>query len=93
MDDQAQGTKDCTVTLTRIEGAQVDNLPKPSVEETRQMRCTGRKCTVTDYNNLINYDENDEIASKFQSSPNKRKKRPTNLLRKPSRTRQKIERN
>ena len=32
--EQAQETNDCTVTLTRIEGAQVNNLPKPSVEET-----------------------------------------------------------
>ena len=91
--DQAQETKDCTVTLTRIKGMQVGNLLEPPEEETRQMRRTGRKCTVTDYSKLINYDENDEIDSKLQPSPKKRKKRPINLLRKPSRTRQKIERN
>ena len=79
--DQAQETKDCAVTLTRIKGAQVDNLPKPPVEETRHMRRTKRKHTVTNYNKLINYDEDDDISSKLQPSPKKRKKRPINLLR------------
>ena len=78
--DQAQETKDCTVTLTRIKGTQVGNLLEPPEEETRQMRCTGRKRTVTDYSKLINYDKNDEIDSKLQPSPKKRKKRPINLL-------------
>ena len=69
--DQAQETKDCTVTLTRIKGLQVDNLPKPPAEETGQMRHTRRKHTVTDYNKLINYDKDDDIGSKLQPSPKK----------------------
>ena len=80
--DQAQETRDCTVTLTRIKGAQVNNLPKPPVEETQQTRCTGRRRTVTDYNKLINYDENDEIGSKSQPSPKKRKKTTDQLITK-----------
>ena len=91
--DQAQETKDCMVTLTLIKGVQVDNHPNPPTEEIGQMRCTRRKCTVTDYNKLINYDDDDDIGSKLQPSPKKSKKRPINLLQKPSRTRQKIERN
>ena len=78
--DQAQETKDCMVTLTRIKGVQVDNLPKPPAEETGQTRRTRRKCTVTDYNKLINYDKDDDISSKLQPSPKKRKKWPINLL-------------
>ena len=78
--NQAQETKDCTVTLTRIKEAQADNLPRPPVEETPQMRCTGRRCTVTDYKKLINYDKNEEIDNKLPPSPKKHKKRPTNLL-------------
>ena len=69
--DQAQETKDCTVTLTQIKGVQVNNLPKPAVEETRQMRRTRRKRMVTDYNKLINYDEDEDISSKLQPSPKK----------------------
>ena len=72
--DQAREIKDCTVTLTRIKGVQVDNLPKPADEETRQMRRTKRKHTVTDYSKLINYDEDEDISSKLQPSPKKRKK-------------------
>ena len=67
--DEAQETIDCTVPLTSIEGVQDDNLPKPSVEETRQTRCNERKRTVTDYNKLINYCKNDEIGNNFQPSP------------------------
>ena len=71
--DQAQETKDCTVTLTRIKGAQVDNLPKPPVEETRQMRHTGRRHTVTDYNKLINYDEMMKLAASCNPHPKREK--------------------
>ena len=89
--DEVRETMDCTVTSKK--GLQPDNLPKQSVEETRQTRCTVRKRTVTDYSKLIDYDGNDEIGVNFQPSPKKRKKQPINLLRKPSRTRQRIERN
>ena len=80
--DQAQETKDCTVTLTRIKNVwvQVDNLPKPPAEETGQTRRTRRKRMVTDYNKLINYDKDDDIGSKLQPSPKKQKKWPINLL-------------
>ena len=78
--DQAQETKDCMVTLTRVKGVQADNHPKPPVEETGQMRHTRRKCTVTDYNKLINYDKDDDISSKLQPSPKKQNKRPINLI-------------
>ena len=71
--DQSPEIKDCTITLTRIKEAQVANLSKPPLEATRQMGCTRRKCTVTDYNKLINYDEDDDISSKLQPSPKKRK--------------------
>ena len=63
--DEVRGTMDCTVT--RKKGLQPDNLPKPSVEETRQTRCTVRKRTVTDYSKLIDYDGNDEIGVNFQT--------------------------
>ena len=91
--DQSPEIKDCTVILTRIKEAQVANLSKPPLEATRQMGRTTRKRTVIDYNKLINYDEDDDISSKLQPSSKKWKKRPINLLRKPSRTRQQIERN
>ena len=71
--DQAQETKDCTVTLTRVKGVQADNHPKPPVEETGQTKHTRRKHTVTDYKKLINYDEDDDIGSKLQTSPKKQK--------------------
>ena len=61
---------------------QVGNLLEPPEEETRQMRCTGRKRMVTDYSKLIDYDENDEIDSKLQPSPNKRKKTTNQLTMK-----------
>ena len=91
--DQAQETKDCTVTLTWIKEVQADNRPNPPTEETGQTRHTRRKSTVTDYNKLINYDDDDDIGGKLQPSPKKQKKWLINLLRKPSRTRQRIERN
>ena len=64
----------------------------PPVEANPQMRRIGRKHTVKDYSKLMNYDEDEELDSKLPPSPVKHK-RPTNLLWKPSRNRQKIERN
>ena len=71
---------------------QAEDYSTPTVEENSQMRRTGRKRTVTDYSKLLNYDEDDEPDSNLPPSPVKRKQ-PTNLLRKPSRNRQKIEQN
>ena len=80
--DQTQETKDCMVTLTRIKGVQVNNLPKPPAKETGQMRCTRRKRTVTDYNKLINYDEDDDISIKLQTLTQKAKKMTNQLIAK-----------
>ena len=88
---QEQETKDCSVSLTRLAGLQrEDSVPK--LQNTTNIRCTGRKWTVTDYSKLINYDDNDDLDCNLPPSPVKRKCL-TNLLRKPSRNRQKIERN
>ena len=65
---------------------QAANVIRPSLDGHSKTRRTGRKRTVTDYKKLTDYDEDDEFTS-----PVKHKK-PTNLLRKPSRNRQKIER-
>ena len=67
------GTKDCSVSLTRIEGLRVDVQLTPSVEEDIPMRCTGRKCTIQDYNKLVNYDDDGEIDNNLPPSPAKHK--------------------
>ena len=67
----------------------IDSEPKS--QNTSNIRRTGRKRTVTDYSKLFTYENNDDLGSNLPPSPVKRK-RPTNLLRKPSRNRQKIER-
>ena len=88
---QEQETKDCSVSLLRLTGLQPeDSVPK--LQNTTNIRRSGRKQTVTDYSKLINYDENEDLDSYLPPSLVKRKC-PTNLLRKPSRNRQKIERN
>ena len=87
---QEQEPKDCSVSLTRLTGLEAtDSVPK--LQRTSNIRRTGRKRTVTDYSKLFNYEDNDDIGSNLPPSPAKRK-RLTNLLRKPSRNRQKIER-
>ena len=87
---QEQETKDCSMSLTRLTGLQtVDSVSK--LQNTSNIRRTGRKQTVTDYRKLINFDDNDDLDSNLPPSPVKRKC-PTNLLRKLSRNRQKIER-
>ena len=79
------------MSLTRLAGLQTeDSVPK--LQTSTNIRHTGRKRTVTDYSKLINYDDNDDLDRNLPPSPVKRKC-PTNLLRKPSRNRQKIERN
>ena len=86
---QEQETKDCSVSLTRLTGLEAtDSVPK--LQNTSNIRRTGRKRTVTDYSKLFNYEDNDDLGSNLPPSLAKRK-RPTNLLRKPSRNRQKIE--
>ena len=87
---QEQETKDCSMSLTRLTGLEVtDSVPKS--QNTSNIRRTGRKQTVTDYSKLFTYEDNDDLGSNLPPSPVKQK-RPTNLLRKPSRNRQKIER-
>ena len=87
---QEQETKDCSVSLTRLTGLEAtDSVPKS--QNTSNIRRTGRKRTVTDYSKLFNYEDNDDLGSNLPPSPVKQK-HPTNLLRKPSRNRQKIER-
>ena len=89
--DQRPETKDCSVSLTRLAGLQTeDSVPK--LQTSTNIRRTSRKQTVTDYSKLINYDDNDDLDHNLPPSPVKRKC-PTNLLRKLSRNRQKIERN
>ena len=85
-----QEAKDCSVSLNRLTGLEViDSVPKS--QNTSNIRCTGRKQTVTDYSKLFTYENNDDLGSNLPPSLVKRKC-PTNLLRKPSRNRQKIER-
>ena len=84
--DQSKETKDCSVVLTSIEGTQAANVTRPSLDGHSKTRHTGRKHMVTDYKKLADYDEDDEFTSPVKC------KKPTNLLRKPSRNRQKIER-
>ena len=86
---QVQETKDCSVTITRLKVVHTPANSTPNNQETLITGRTGRKRTVTDYNKLINYDD-DELDDNLSPSPLKRK-RPTNLLRKPSRNRQRIE--
>ena len=86
-----QETKDCSVSLLRFTEAQTKNSV-PKLQNTTNIRRSGRKLTVTDYSKLINYDDNVGLDINLPPSPVKRK-RPTNLLRKPSRNRQKIEQN
>ena len=75
---QEQETKDCSVSLPRLTGLQTeDSVPK--LQNTTNIRCTGRKRTVTDYSKLINYDDNEDLDSNLPPSSVKRK-RPTNLL-------------
>ena len=71
---------------TNIQKPQDANITPPPQQGQPATRRTGRKRTVTDYKKLADYTEEDKITA-----PVKRKK-PTNLLRKPSRNRQKIER-
>ena len=88
---QEQETKDCIVSLLRLTEFQTnDSVPK--VQNATNIRRSGRKLTVTDYSKIINYDDNEGLDINLPPSPVKRK-RPTNLLRKPSRNRQRIERN
>ena len=91
--DQSRKTKDCKVTLTWIKEVQADNHPNPLTKEIKKTRHTRRKSTVNDYNKLINYADDDDTVGKLEPSPKKQKKRPIDLLRKPSRTRQRKERN
>ena len=77
--NQSKETKDCNVVLMPIEKLQDANVRRPSLTEHSNTRHTGRKRTVTDYKKLADYTEEDELIA-----PVKRKK-PTNLLRKPSR--------
>ena len=83
---QSNETKECSVVLMIIKTLQDANVTLQSQQEQLTTRCTGRKCTVTDYKKLADYTEEDEVTA-----PVKQKK-PTNLLHKPSRNRQKIER-
>ena len=88
---QEQETKDCSTSLLRLTGFQTeDSVPK--LQNTTNIRRSGRKRTVTDYSKLINYDDNEDLDINLPPSPVKQKC-PTNLLRKPYRNRQKIERN
>ena len=78
-------TKDCSVVLHPIRQLQDANVKHPSKSGNSTVRRTGRKCQVTDYKKLADYTDDDE-----HTSPAKGKK-PVNLLCKPSRYRQKIE--
>ena len=86
---QEQETKDCSVSLLRLTECQTkDSVPK--VQNTTNIQCSRRKRTVTDYSKIINYDDIEGLDTNLPPSAVKRK-RPTNLLQKPSRNRQKIE--
>ena len=78
-------TRECSVVLRPIRQPQDANEKPPSQPGKPTARQTGRKRQVTDYKKLADYTEDDE-----HTSPVKHKK-PVNLLRKPSRYRQKIE--
>ena len=84
--DQLNETKECSVIITSLEDMQAANVTRPSLDVQPTTRRTGRKHMVTDYKKLADYAEDDEFVS-----PVKHKK-PTNLLHKPSRNRQKLER-
>ena len=84
-------TRGCSIALTCIDDPDL-NSQNPTTSTTNQApKRSCRKRTVRDYSKLLYLDEAD-LDKELPPSPVK-KKRPTNLLRKPSRTRQKIERN
>ena len=83
---QSNETKECSVVLMTIKKPQDANVTLQSQQEQLTTRCTGRKRTVTDYKKLADYTEEDEVTAPVKW------KKPTNLLRKPSRNQQKIER-
>ena len=88
-DDSEPVTKDCTVSLTQIEGFNLDSQLTSSDEGNTPTRCTGRKCTIPDYSKVLNYDDDLEMDNTLPPYLVKWKW-PTNLLRKPSRNRQKM---
>ena len=91
-------TKDCSVVLTSQKNSQDSNVSTkltkpqdanvtpPSHLKQPATRHTSRKRTVTDYKKLADYTDDDTVKHIVK------RKKPTNLLRKPSRYRQKIER-
>ena len=80
-------TKECSVVLRPIRQPQDANEELSSQPGKLSARRTSRKRPVTDYRKLADYNEDDE-----HSPPVKRKK-SANLLRRPSRYRQRIEKN
>ena len=85
---KAQTAKACSVTLTRIDVSKTSTGSNPDVQVSPPTGRACRKRTVTDYKKLINYGEEEELDNIVL-----KRKRSTNLLRKPSRNRQRIERN
>ena len=62
-------TKECTVSLAQIEGANFDLQPSSSGDGNVTMRLTGRKCTIPDYSKLLNYDDELDIDRSLPPSP------------------------
>ena len=89
-------TKKCTVPLIQINSATSKSQPSKanndvptSTEPSRHMH---RKCKITDYSKLFDYD--DDNGKDLATPPSLvMRKRPVNLLKKPSRSRPKIEHN